>query len=70
MLEHIIYWTGVIVCIAGGVSLTAFALIGCAMLSNLAQNRLIESYGGWKVFLEYRDWYHEHKRVAADNQEW
>lgn len=63
MVEQVIYWTGVVVVIAGCISVAALALIGCALLSNRAQNRLLESYGGWKIFREYRDWYHENKRV-------
>ena len=36
----------------------AAAVIGVALLSNKAQNMLLASIGGWKIFLQYREWYH------------
>ncbi len=70
MLDQIIYWVGAVSCVAGGVCIVATVLISCALLSNRAANRLLESYGGWKVFLEYRDWYNANKRAhpTATNQ--
>lgn len=62
MLDQIVYWTGVVVVGSACVAIAALAAIGCALLSNRAQNHLMESYGGWKIFREYRDWYHENKR--------
>lgn len=62
MVEQIIYGTGVIVVVAACVSAAALAVIGCALLCNRAVRHVLDSYGGWKVFLEYREWYLERKR--------
>lgn len=61
MLDQIIYWVGAATCVAGGVCIAAAALIGCTRLSNRASHKVLESYGGWKVFREYRDWYYANK---------
>lgn len=61
MLNQIIYWIGAAVCVAGGIAIAAYALIASAMLSNRAQRAALNTCGGWKVFMEYRDWYNKSK---------
>jgi hypothetical protein len=69
MMGQIIYWVGVAVCTASGISVAALALIGCALVSNRAQNHLIDSLGGWKILLEYRDWYNQRRSQQADDSQ-
>ncbi len=61
-METISLWVGYIVISAGGVCAIAGAVIGAAILSNRAQHKLLETIGGWKAFMEYRDWFHDQKR--------
>lgn len=39
-------------------SLFIFSCVGVCLLSNRLQTKLMETLGGWKVFYEFRDWYH------------
>jgi hypothetical protein len=53
---------GYVVLAVGGAAGVALCLIGLCLLSNRLQNHMIDTLGGWKVFMEYRDWYHERQR--------
>lgn len=72
-VENIAIWLGYTVMVAGGTALVAALVYWAALLSNLAQKAALESYGGWQVFFEYRDWYqerkHEARRAAATTNE-
>ena len=55
-------WIGnAMMCIGSGLLLCG-AATGAAMAINYAVRQLLDCYGGWKVFLEYREWYHANKR--------
>lgn len=62
MLEHIFYWTGSVVVGAACITVAAGAITGCAFALNRAVRHVLESYGGMKVFLEYREWYHANNK--------
>lgn len=37
------------------------------MLSNRASKWAVDAYGGWGIFLEFREWYHnDRQKVGAD----
>ncbi|WP_162232524.1 hypothetical protein [Methylogaea oryzae] len=44
--------------VLGGICLLMALLCWAAILSNRAQHALIDTLGGWKVFMEYREWFH------------
>lgn len=50
-------WLGYAVMAACGTAAVSGAVIGAVMLLNLAAWRLLEMYGGFKTFLEFREWY-------------
>lgn len=68
-VENIALWIGYTVMVCGAAAIVATLVYWAALLSNIAQKALIESFGGWKVFYEYRAWYQERKcqerRAAA-----
>lgn len=57
---------GLIVTIAGtilvSVAEVSFFMYLVYKLSCWMQHALVDSLGGWKTFLEYREWYREHKQ--------
>ena len=60
-------WVGYAVMIVGAFVVCLGALIGAAMVSNKMSHMVLNAYGGWKVFLEFREWYHnERPKVGAD----
>lgn len=67
---NIVYGIGKAVTILGGLCIVAVLVIALAYLSNMAQHKALESYGGWKTFLQYREWYQEHgaKAKAEERQ--
>jgi hypothetical protein len=61
-IDLIALWIGYGVLTTGGIAIAAALFVGAAILSNRAQNLALKSIGGWKVFYEYRDWYHQNKK--------
>jgi hypothetical protein len=60
-------WIGYAVMMIGAFVVCTGVLIGAAMVSNKMSHMVLDAYGGWKVFLEFRDWYHsERPKVGAD----
>jgi len=60
---------GWITAICAGWVLILLAVIGLVRMSNFASHQVLDCYGGWKTFLEYREWYWkklENERNAAD----
>lgn len=58
MYSDTFIWIGYAVATLSAIAALAAAAIGVAMLSNHAQHMLLETIGGWKIFLRYREWYH------------
>jgi len=54
----------IIMCLAAGGAIAATA-IWVSLLSNRAQHALLNSFGGWKVFMEYRTWLNERKTDSS-----
>lgn len=61
MYSTICLWIGSAICVAGGIAILAAAITGAAYLCNFAVRQVLDAYGGWEVFLEYRDWYNNRK---------
>ena len=59
-------WIGYAVMVAGAVVIVGGVLIGAAAVSNKASHVVLDAYGGWKVFLEFRDWYHTERSKRKD----
>lgn len=59
---------GYTVMVAFGIAVTCGVVIGVATLMNKAQHALVDSIGGWKVFLEYRDWLHNQRDKTSDKK--
>jgi uncharacterized membrane protein (DUF2068 family) len=58
-------WIGNAV-MAIGAAIIVCSLATCAAwLVNYAVRQLLECYGGWKVFMEYREWYLKNKKGGA-----
>jgi hypothetical protein len=60
-IDNIALFTGYAVLISSSVILILLILFGVCMLSNRLQNKIMETMGGWNVFYEFRDWYHNVK---------
>lgn len=56
---------GYVVIITGSLLLTVLFVLAVFYLvytfSGYIQHYLVDSIGGWKTFLEYRNWYHKNK---------
>lgn len=50
-------WLGYAVMAACGTAAVSGALIGAVMLLNRASWKLLEPYGGFKTFQQFREWY-------------
>lgn len=50
-------WLGYAVMAACGTTAVAGALVGAVMLLNRASWKLLEPYGGFKTFQQFREWY-------------
>ena len=50
------------VCIMAGV------VIGAATLSNRAQHKMLESVGGWKMFVKYMRWYQSQQKTESSDE--
>ena len=60
-------WIGYAVMMVGAFVVCLGVLIGAATVSNKMSHMVLDAYGGWKVFLEFREWYHnERPKVGAD----
>lgn len=65
-MDFVATWIGYVVMLSCGVAVAAGSVIWASMLSNRASKMAVDAYGGWKVFLEFREWYHnERPRVSA-----
>lgn len=64
-LDGFVEYTGYVIIITGSLLLMVFFIFLAAyfvyILSGHIQYYLVDSIGGWKTFLEYRDWYHKNK---------
>jgi hypothetical protein len=65
MTEAVAIWIGYAVMWLGAGCIVALLLAVCTYLWNWTSWKLLDAYGGIKVFNEYRAWYHEHKRASA-----
>lgn len=63
-------YIGYAVCYIGGTGIVCSMIVWLCMLGNMAVRGLIGWYGGWKVFLIYREWLadEEHKKFVAKMQ--
>lgn len=55
-MDQFAMWLGYVWMASGGVAVTAGLIVLAAMASNKAQHEAVRSLGGWKLFLEFRDW--------------
>lgn len=55
-------WLGNAVMVIGATIIVCGLATYAAWLANYTVRQLPECYGGWKVFLQYRDWYNENKK--------
>ena len=60
-MDAIAMYIGYIVMVCAAVAALGGMLIGVAMIVNQVPKMLLASYGGWKTFYEFRDWYHSSK---------
>lgn len=58
MHDAFFLWIGYAAAGLTAIAALASAVIGVAILSNKAQHMLLNTLGGWKTFLRYREWYH------------
>lgn len=65
-MSQIVMWMGYLVIVVSCTLVAAGMLIGCALLCNRAVWAIVESYGGIKVFNEFREWHHEHKAMGKE----
>lgn len=61
-MDKIALHIGYTVMIAGGLLFAAGTLALAANFFNRGVHKLLDAYGGWEVFLEYREWYHNHRK--------
>ena len=66
MIEIIALYIGYAVMIAGGLLIVGLMLFWSANAFNRGVRWALEAYGGWNVFLEYREWYQQRKRASSD----
>ena len=52
---------GAVTAVCGGCVLVLLFLYALTVASGCVMHLLLDHYGGWKTFLEYRDWYQEKK---------
>ena len=57
-MDAVAMWIGYAVMVAGAVAVIGGIGIGAAMVRNKASHMVLEAYGGWKVFQEFRVWYY------------
>lgn len=57
MIHDIALWIGYVVLCCGGIAIVSGMIIGASILANRASHHALETVGGWKVFMEYREWY-------------
>lgn len=65
MLDATAQLVGYLVIVATAIGLFAAMVFALAAVSIRAQHALVDSLGGWKTFLEYRDWYHQRDTPQA-----
>lgn len=63
-MEAVAIGIGYTVMVAFGIAVTCGVVIGVAALMNKAQHALVDSFGGWKVFMEYREWLNNEREVG------
>ena len=56
-MDNFAQYIGYFVMSISAITSVLFFAIFVAQLGNRAQRKLLDMYGGWKVFLRYRDWY-------------
>lgn len=56
-MEAFAMWLGYAVMVAGGTAAASGVVIGAVMLLNEAIRRMLEPYGGFKTFMQFREWY-------------
>lgn len=61
MMDVVAMWIGYAVMVISAVSVVSYLAIGAAKISNRAQNEALDSFGGWKVFGEFKEWYQANK---------
>jgi hypothetical protein len=61
MNEHLTV-LGAATAIGGGWTILLLTAYLLTLLSNRLMHLLLDCYGGWKVFLQFRKWYFENKR--------
>lgn len=55
--------SGLVFLLTAGWGVLLLAIIGLCRLSNKVSHMVLESYGGWTTFNEYRKWYYERKET-------
>jgi hypothetical protein len=60
-MTEIFFITGVATAICAGWLLVLLAIFGLVRLSNWVSHKVLDCYGGWKTFKEYRSWYFDRK---------
>lgn len=58
-MEWIAMWLGYALMAASGAAAVSLVIIAVAALMNEAIRKMLEPYGGFKTFLEFREWYHK-----------
>ena len=61
-MEEVALYLGYSVMFAGGLLVSAAVLTMSANFINRGVHQLLDAYGGWKVFLEYKKWYHSNRK--------
>lgn len=67
MIE-IITALGFVTALCAGWIAVLLVIYGLVLCSNKLSHLVLRSYGGWKIFLEFRKWYAENKVKENQNE--
>lgn len=57
-MTDIFYWIGVSLAVFSAWFLLLAVAFGLCLLSNRVSHLVLDCYGGWKTFIEYKEWYY------------
>jgi hypothetical protein len=64
-MNNVAIWIGYLVMVCGGVLGIAGLVFGVAYAMNVSCSKALASYGGWKVFKEFVQWYRQNKSAGG-----
>jgi len=69
MMNIAAMWIGYAMMMVGSFVICLAGLMGAVMVFNKAINMAVRAHGGWRVFLEFRDWYHRVRKAEKRGED-